>query len=241
MNNPSTFFSGEAAIAYLAEQYGSANYREWQMIPKQFYSYVPYGAAGNSTYTLFTDALGTNGTTRQDTNMPKAGSFGQVHFLLKTIQCKAFIPDPEQDSWDGTDAETLYSDYVNGLFQAGVFKLSIQDKVFVQFPNPFLYAGCDYGPGRTYYAGIEALDLSEGTPNTLDGYRSHSPFASLSSREDSEYLVDPNILIEAEQNFSVNIDYPSGALAPVATGIIGENADLKIGVVFWGLELRPVQ
>lgn len=236
-----TFFSSDSAIRYLAKNYGSADYQNWQAIPWQFYSYVSYGTAGASTYTFFADAVGTNSTNRQLTNMPKAGSFGQQHFLMKRLRTSYFVPNPEQDSWNGTDAETLYSDFVNGLFQAGYLNFDIQNKSFIQLPKPFLYAGLDAGPDRTYYAGIEALTLSEATPNTLLTYRSHSPFASLNSKDNQNYVVDPNILIEAEQNFSCSIDYPSGALAPVATGIIDGATAFYIGVILEGLILRPIQ
>lgn len=235
-----TFFSSKQAIQYLQGKYGSADYSNLQSLRYTFYSYVLYGTAGASTYTFFGDALGTNSTNRQITNMPKAGSFGQLHFLLKQIRCKYFITDPEADSWDGTDAETLYSDFVNGLFQAGYFDFQIQAKSYVQFPKPFLYAGGGDGRDQLHTAGIEALTLSEGTPNVLDTYRSCSPHATLTTAKCNKYLVDPNILIEAEQNFSVNINYPSGALAPIATGIISAT-NFYIGVELDGIILRPVQ
>jgi len=235
-----TFFSSETAIRYLANKFGSADYNNWQAVPYQYWSFVPYGTAGAASYTFFADAVGTNATNKQLTNMPKAGSFGQQHFLLKKIRTGAFVTNPEQESWDGTDAETLYSDYVNGIFQAGFFNLEIQSKSYVNFPNPFLYAGGDYGADRQYLAGIEALTLSEAAPNVIATYRSHSPFASLNNNQDQKYIVDPNILIEAEQNFQASIGYPSGALAPVATGIVSATS-LYIGVIFEGLIMRPVQ
>lgn len=236
-----SFWSSEAAVRYLAARNGSADYNNWQAIPWTFYSYVDYGVAGASSFTFFADAVGTGGTNRQLTNMPKASSFGQQNFLLKRIRCSYFCPNPATDGWDGTNPSALYGDLINGLFQAGYFQMEIQNKVFITFPKPFLTAGGDYGPGALHYAGIEALTLSAATPDELATYRSHAPEATLNHARDQRYLVDPNILLEAEQNFTVNINYDTGALAPIATDVVSGANTLFIGVELDGLLLRPVQ
>jgi hypothetical protein len=59
------------------------------------------------------------------------------------------------------------------------------------------------------------------------------------------YFTDPNILIEAEQQFNVSLQFPSGAVPVLATNVInigGANANpYKIGIILDGLLLRPVQ
>jgi len=241
MNANQPFFSSLQALQYLQERFGSTDYQNWQSIRSQFWSYVDYGTTGAATFTFFGTALGGSGQTKQQTNIPKAGSFGQNHFLLKSIGFNFFVDDPELDSWDGTDAEMLYSDFINGFIQAGVGILNIQSREFIKIPKPFLYAPGVMGAPKVHSAGIEALTLSEATPNTLDTYRTAHPHADLNSREDGMYKVSPNILIEAEQNFSVNVNFPSGALAPIATGIIDGTNTAWIGCVMDGILFRPVQ
>jgi hypothetical protein len=54
--------------------------------------------------------------------------------------------------------------------------------------------------------------------------------------------VDPNILIEAEQQFNVKLSYPSGLLPVISTGVANDSTNpLKVGVILDGLLLRPVQ
>jgi hypothetical protein len=56
------------------------------------------------------------------------------------------------------------------------------------------------------------------------------------------YFVDPNILIEAEQQFSVKLSYPSGSVPVLASAVANDSTNpLKVGVIFDGLLLRPVQ
>jgi hypothetical protein len=67
------------------------------------------------------------------------------------------------------------------------------------------------------------------------------PSVQLSSRSEQKYLLDPEIFIAAQQNFSCSIGYPSGALAVRASSIATSGNKLKVGVVFDGIEIRPVQ
>jgi hypothetical protein len=56
------------------------------------------------------------------------------------------------------------------------------------------------------------------------------------------YFVDPNILIEAEQQFNVSLQFPSGIVPVLATNVVNDSTNpLKVGVILDGLLLRPVQ
>jgi len=68
------------------------------------------------------------------------------------------------------------------------------------------------------------------------------PWVTQTKVRNNVYFVDPNILIEAEQQFTVKISYPSGLVPILATNVVNDTTkQLKIGVIFDGLLLRPVQ
>jgi len=64
----------------------------------------------------------------------------------------------------------------------------------------------------------------------------------LNRRSENIYLVDPELFIAAQQNFSCNIAYPSGAIAPRGGGFSAAlSTALFIGISLDGIEFRPVQ
>jgi hypothetical protein len=236
-----TFTNSEEVLRYLQQAYGSADYRSWQSMRRQFYSFVVYPTAGSSSLIFFGDVLGAAGITRQQTNMTKAGSFGQNHFLLKAIKTKVFTGDWGLHVWDGTNATTLHSDLINGFAQAGVLTLTIGSRVMLQLPKPFLYAPNSDGAIQIFRDGLTSFTISGATP-VFGGMVSAEPWATTDRRDQENFLVDPNILIEAEQQFQVEISYPSGVVPIIATSVIDDSTNpLKVGVILDGLVFRPVQ
>ena len=236
-----TFANSADALRYLQAAYGSSNYKSWQYLRRQFYSYQDYVEAGASVFNFFGAAPG-GAITRQDTNMPKAGSLGQQHFLLKAIRVRWWINTWTLTDWDGTDASTLASDIINGFLHAGVLKLDINARNFLTLPKPFLYAPPGGGEEWHRNRGIDALTLTEGTPNIVFTFTSAPPYATQLDAEQNVFLMDPNVLIEAEQNFAVSIEFPTGAIAVIGTGVTNDTTNpLKIGVELDGLLFRPVQ
>lgn len=234
-----TFDSSAEVLGYLQQQYGSADYKSWQSLRQQFYSYVTYPLAGSARLTFFGAALGTAGTTTQLTNMPQAGQFGQQHFLLKSIRCKFFIQTWDLQVWAGLNANTLYSDLIDGLFQSGVLELNINARQYAQIPKPFLYAPPADGRAQVYSAGLGGtFTISSGVVTDLIWA---PPYATLDSRRDAGYMVDPNILIEAAQNFEVVISWPTGLVPVIATTIVTAGNPLSVGVSLDGILFRPVQ
>lgn len=239
--NGTTFQDSQSALSYLQSKYGSANYRSWQSLRKEWWSYVNYPTAGASVFNFFGDSIGQNGITRQMTNMPKSGSFGQNHFLLKAIRLSYYIENNLEDGPTfAADADVLYSDKINGIFQAGVLEVLIGDRVFIQLPKPFLYAPPSDGAPEHYGAGL--TDFTAGSPPAITSLSTNVPHAELGGYRDSAYMVDPNILIEAEQHFEVRLKYDTGALAIIATDVVNDSTNkLHVGVVFDGIVFRPVQ
>ncbi len=237
-----TFTNSELVLQYLQGQYGSANYSQWQSLRKQFYSFVNYPAAGANQFNFFGYAVnGAAGQNRQYTNMPKAGSFGQQHFLLKSIQCVYYF-STAVDAITGdtaTDAQFVANDILYGFPQAGVLQFTIGSKLYAQIPRPFLYCPPADGEVTSVDAKQVQFTLTEGTPNVMNAVDMLVSHADLNRNQNNRYLVDPGILIEAEQAFSMEIDYPSGAIPIISSAKLTTN--LYVGVIMDGILFRPVQ
>ena len=238
-----TFTSSEQFLQYMQQNYGSANFSQWQSVRKQFYSFLQYPAAGITTLNFFGFAQGGAAAQNQQyTNMPKAGSFGQQFLLLKSIQTAYYI-SAKTDlfacplvSSAASDTTNPTAEFTSGFFQAGHMTLSIGAKPYVEVPKPFMY--CPPADGETMLASVVG-----GIYNNVTTARSYGAYADLNRDQQNRYLVDPNILFEAEQQFAVTIDYQSGLIPLIATTTYEANAlsTLYVGVILDGILFRPVQ
>lgn len=238
-----TFTTSEQFLQYMQAKYGSANFSQWQSMRQQFYSFVNYPAAGNVGFNFFGFAAGGNAAQNQQyTNMQKAGSFGQNFFLLKSIQCAYYLSTAQNmigapvAAGVSADANNPSADFIAGLYQAGYFELDIGSKPYVQVPRPFLYLP----PADGETCNVSSLAVAGTTAGTtFTGYRSLTAYADLNRNQFNRYLVDPAILIEAEQAFTCTIGYPSGAIPIINSNIL--TANLFVGVIFDGIIFRPTQ
>lgn len=243
-------FQSESIISAASQKFGVIDYTRWQAIRWQWYSYVTYPTAGTSELNFFGQVAGQAGVTLQDTNLPKAGSFGQTHFQLKSISTDIQILNNDVDGFTlanqvtggvvGIDTQALASDFLNGFVQAGVLEFSVGARPFATIPKPFQYAPPPGNPldyNNSYVNQITAVPTS-GVQAQVVGV----PWATQTKRRDNVYFVDPNILIEAEQQFNVKLSYPSGFVPIIANSVVNDATNpLKIGIIFDGLLLRPVQ
>jgi hypothetical protein len=233
--------TSDGALAALAAKYGSADYKSWQTVRRKFYYKATYVEAGQLTTSFFTNPAGVGGLTLDDTNIPQSSQFGQQHFIVKSIQCYFSIKTWDLTAWDGTDASTLVSDVINGFPHAGVLNFTISNKQFAQIPVPFLYCPPADAEEMIYTRGLSTLTLTEGTPNTLLTTISAAPYAELCGYRNM-YVLDPQILIEAGQTFQLTIDFPSGLVPVIGTGVTDDTTNpLKIGVKLDGVLIRPKQ
>jgi hypothetical protein len=217
-------------VQKIQRRYGTMALGQLQAQRKQFYSYVPYPVAGISQLNFFGQAVGNNGVTLEETNMPVQGSFGTSSFIVKGICLKYKILNANLAAFNGTDATTLATEILGGLFQAGIFELNINAKNYSQVSAPFMQMPPADGRIRAHAAGLAAAN------DTVE------PDVTLSSRSENKFICDPEIFIEAQQNFSCSISYPSGAIPVRATSIINDTTNkLYVGVVLDGVEIRPVQ
>jgi hypothetical protein len=242
-------FQSESIISAASQRFGVIDYSRWQAIRWQWYSYVTYPVAGTGELNFFGQVAGQAGVTLQDTNLPKAGSFGQTHFQLKSISTDIQIAQNDVDGFtraniNDIDTRATASDYLMGFVQAGVLNFTVGSRPFATIPKPFQYApppGSPLDLENTYVNQISAAPVPAVGAEQVVGV----PWVTQTKMRSNVYFTDPNILIEAEQQFNVKISFPSGNVPVIATNVVnlgGANANpYKIGVILDGLLLRPVQ
>ena len=239
-------FQSESIISAASQKFGVIDYSRWQAIRWQWYSYVTYPSAGSTELNFFGQVAGQAGVTLQDTNLPKAGSFGQTHFQLKSISTDIQIASNDVDGFTRAnqatlDTRALASDFIGGFVQAGVLRFSVGSRPFATIVKPFQYApppGSPLDLESTYVNQISAA------PNPAAGAAAvvGVPWVTQTKMRSNVYFTDPNILIEAEQQFNVSLQFPSGAVPVLATNVVNDSTNpLKVGVILDGLLLRPVQ
>lgn len=214
-------------LTQLQQIYGSFDPNQVQTRRRSYYSFVAYPTAGQSQFAFFGQTIGT--ANRQLTNIQRSGHLDNP-FIVKALRCRYFITSQNNNAWAGTDASSLYSDIVNGLFSAGVLRVVITSKEWFQLPSPFQYAPAAYGVPQLYTAGTQGDNISRG-PYAYPGY----------CGRDAAYLVDPQFLIGSDQNFLFTIEYPSGLIPVIGTTVVTGNTVLYIGIELDGIEIRPLQ
>lgn len=242
-------FQSEAIISAASQRFGTIDYSRWQALRWQWYAWITYPTAGASELNFFGNAVGQGATTLADTNLPKAGSFGQTHFLVKTISTGIKIGQENLDAFSlanlaTNDTQTLSSDILLGFAQAGVLSFNIGARPFATIPKPFMYAPPTGNEADYDNAYVGENTFIAGPPPSATDQVVGTPLVKQTRLRSNVYRVDPNILIEAEQQFEVKISFPSG-LVPIIGTAIATNADvlstLKVGVVLDGVLLRPMQ
>jgi hypothetical protein len=239
-------FQSESIISAASQRFGVIDYSRWQAIRWQWYSYVTYPEVGTGELNFFGQVAGQAGVTLQDTNLPKAGSFGQTHFQLKSISTDIQIGSNDVDGFTRAniatlDTRALASDYLLGFVQAGVLNFNVGARPFATIPKPFQYApppGSPLDLENTFVNQISAAPVPAVGAEQVVGV----PWVTQTKMRSNVYFVDPNILIEAEQQFNVKISFPSGNVPILATNVVDDTTNpVKIGVILDGLLLRPVQ
>ena len=239
-------FQSESIISAASQKFGVIDYSRWQAIRWQWYSYITYPSAGSTELNFFGQVAGQAGVTLQDTNLPKAGSFGQTHFQLKSISTDIQINNNDVDGFTranqaSLDTRALASDFLGGFVQAGVLRFSVGARPFATIVKPFQYAPPPGSPpdyDNTYVNQISAAPVPAAAAGQVVGV----PWITQTKIRNNVYFVDPNILIEAEQQFNVSLQFPSGIVPVLATNVVNDSTNpLKVGVILDGLLLRPVQ
>lgn len=238
-------FQSDAVILAASRRFGVIDYTQFQAIRWTWYGYATYPLAGASELTFFGNAVGQGGTTLADTNLPKAGSFGQTHFLMKSLGTTIKLNQDDLGSFTlanvaTADQRSLASDILAGFAQAGVLTMSIGARPFATIPLPFQFAPPIGNPPD-----FDGSSVSAPSAAPLGNVTAQVPYATQTRLRENAYIFDPNVLIEAEQQFEVKIAFPSGLVPIIATGLnpaINDTTNpLKVGIVLDGVNLRPMQ
>ncbi len=197
-----------------------------ERIAQPLYSYQLYPASGSTVLNFFQAQVGGALVTAQDTNMVAQGQLpSPQRFLIQGIGID-YLPGmtaaPPMTA-PRADAATGALNDMYTIFRQGVFTLSIGSKQYFQMA-PLLSL-----PPRSHYNAATALS-SQTTPAAALQTTVQIPFA------DGEVYRPIPILLESNQNFNVNIQWPNGAVPTPSTDALA-----RIGVVLYGTLERPAQ
>lgn len=196
---------------------------QMEVVRQTLYDFQTYAMAGASQMTFFAQPMGQAGKTKADTNMTIAGSLpAPLRFAIQAIEVYFFsgaFPSvaPAAIATGGVD------NHVNDVweFYTGVAWLELQigskpyliEAPLLRFPPFAKFQG---------FAGIASqaavVDL---VARTSDMSASGRP-----------YVIDPPLMLEPTQNFSVTLNFPT-AIAVSAAG--------RVGVVLNGVTARNSQ
>lgn len=192
-----------------------------EAITQPLYSYQAYPAAGAATLVFFQNpASGT--VTREDTNMELAGQLpAPQKFLVQGIGID-FISGLPASTLGAASANSPAND-MNAVLQRGYLSFIIGSKQYLNMTSMKSL------PSRSYVRADAALSNAT------------TPAAALASMlafgfVDGDVFKPTPLLLEASQNFRVEISYPGGVVPVPST-----NATSRIGVWLYGTLYRSPQ
>jgi hypothetical protein len=192
-----------------------------EAITQPLYSYQTYPAAGAATLVFFQNpASGT--VTREDTNMELAGQLpAPQKFLIQGIGVD-YLPGTAPSIFGAQSANTQLND-VYTILRRGYLSLIIGSKNYLNV-SPLMIL-----PPRSHINGVAALSDA-----TTAGANLQTRI-SVGYADGNVYSPTP-LLLEASQNFRVEIAWPGGVVA-----IPSADAAARIGVILYGTLYRSPQ
>lgn len=207
----------------------SVNRPGWEAIRQTLYDFQEYNQAGHTQLQFFAVPAGQQGKTQSDTNMSLAGQLpANQEFLIQSIEVYFFPTTPtvaaQMPAAFGAQAaaQVVNDAYVVG--RSGNLALVIGSKPYLQ----------EAPIGRFPPKASFCLDAALADSTTAGGnQQSRIAYAKWSGRP---YLLSPaDILLIQNQNFSVTLNWPEGAVA------LPSNNPARIGVVLDGYLYRRSQ
>lgn len=247
-------------ISSLVARFGSAVWDQYQVVRWMYYDYVRVPTGGTSQLQFFrvpAGALDPNATsvqkTIEQTNVPKATSFGQNYFALSAIRTHVnLLPKVRQVAaiaastravargYSGIAAGTMQTAY--NLLNQGTLEIGFGDKQYLTLERPFV----NVPPG----AGVEISNISGNFPaaNVATGPNKYTTFWTQQSTDPRNiFVVSPTLVIEPEQTINVAINF-YGANSPAFTNtfIVDDTPTFatpgfEVGMIFDGYLIRPRQ
>lgn len=231
-------YNSKNVLQALQAKVGSADWNAWEIRRWSFYDFVRYPVAGPVEINFFNVAQGgtdPNGTvkTKEQTNVPKSRSFGQVYYIIQQIRTYfQLLPKARQASGISTDADllsTTYNDLApakNDILTQGVLKIDIGQKNYFTIEQPLL--NCPPG------FGLEVQQIGSTLVEDFNIHVQQSPFGA------DVYTLSPPQMIEPEQVIEAAIVYPS--TGPALSSLINStDVAVNIGLILDGYIARPAQ
>lgn len=202
---------------------------QMEVVRQGLYDFQTYAAAGVAGQILFfqtPQGQGTPAKTFADTNMTTAGVLpAPIRFLVQAIELY-FYPGfgGTGPSPSAATAASTVDNFVNDVYvfyrATATVRLFIGSKIYIEEAPPLRF------PPFARLTGFTA----ESDNNALAGAQfQRTSYLSASGRP---YVVDPPVLLEPTQNFSVSLNYPAAQAV---------SANARVGVVMGGLTVRNSQ
>lgn len=232
-----------SVLRSLQGRIGSADWSKWQIYRWQFWDYIRYPiTAGVNQLTFFANALGSTdpvsllSKTIEQTNVPKARTFGQVYYIIQQIRTDlAWAPRARQPAgvtgvgnWLFVAAHTTADNILNNLCHQGVLNIKIGQKEYWDLEQPFTHAPPGFGLQINQVCGVTAA-----TAGSLKHFQ-QSPYM------ENVFEVTPAQMVEPEQTIEATIDFPNGT-SPSLDGLSTLAPYLYVGLILDGYIARPAQ
>lgn len=192
-----------------------------EAITQPLYSYQAYPAAGAATMVFFQNPA-SGVTTREDTNMELAGQLpAPQKFLIQGIGVD-YLPGTSAARFGAGSANGQLND-VYAILRRGFLTLTIGSKNYLNV-SPLMTL-----PPRSHINGVAAAaDATTAAANL-------QTMVQVGYSDGDVYKPTP-LLLEASQNFRVEIAWPGGVV-PIPSA----DASARIGVVLYGTLYRSPQ
>lgn len=198
-----------------------------EAINQPLYSYQAYPAAGSAQLSFFQTPTGQSNTTIQDTNMQLAGQIPAPQMFLVSGIGVDYLPGAATTTlpvFFGAQGANGWANDFYTIFRQGELELIVGNKSYLQMA-PLLSM-----PMRSHLQGSFAAADGGANAVTVQQLRFNTAWSQ------GEVFKPIPLLLEAGQNFRVNINFPGGAIATVSG-----DAAARIGVTLYGTMYRPVQ
>jgi len=194
---------------------------QMEVIRQSLYDFQAYAMAGQTSLTFFSLPIGQGGKTKADTNLTTAGSLpAPIRFAVQTMEVY-FIPGVFPS---GAPAAAGIDNHVNDIWEVmtgtAFLELVIGSKPYLT-EAPLLRL-----PPAARMDGFAGMSDATTAAAALFSRTSHLHACG------ALYRIDPVLLLEPNQNFSVTINWPTA---------IGISVAGRIGVVMQGVQARNSQ
>lgn len=202
-------------------QFSVNDVNKMEAITQPLYSYQAYPAAGTTTMSFFVNPA-SGATTAEDTNMQLAGQLpAPQKFLVQGIGVD-YLPGTAASRFGAQSANCQLND-VEAILRRGLLTFTIGSKNYLEI-TPLMAL-----PPRSHIDGVAAV------ADATTAAAAYQSMVTVGYSEGDVFKPNP-LLLEASQNFRINITWPGGAVA-----IPSADAAARIGVILYGTLYRSPQ